>query len=75
MNKKGQADIMIFLMIFVVIIGVCMLILHAVESSGGQDCKTLCRTYNYEFVSYETGVYRSDECWCRTHDNKPERVS
>ncbi len=39
------------------------------------ECRSLCYSYDVRFSSYERGFGHSDECWCRTFENKPMRVS
>jgi len=75
MNKKGLLGTVVVILVIILVIGLLLLIISWMDGELEDECSNLCDTYGYDFVSYEPKGFSPEECWCRTPDNKPERVS
>ena len=78
MNKKayiGTFTILMVVLAYCFVFGLILLSLTLDEKKGEESCQETCESYNAYFEDYESRGFSPEECWCRTKDNKPLRVT
>ena len=71
-------EILFIILACIVIVGLIVGAAYLIERTQDpqrNSCKNLCIDYNATFVEYESGFFSPSECWCKTKQNKPLRVT